>query len=105
MGKEIGLIYKHGQYQLSTSSIKAHVSSSSEPQNISAIKLTTTSVAYITDKHKNPVMCPQNTIQNDATITNNDNIKSCETQTNLTHQPFQHLIIIHNVFLPHPQVH
>ena len=43
--------------------------------------LTITSVPYITDKHQNnSVLCPQNNIQNDATITNNDDIESCETQ-------------------------
>ena len=80
MGKEIGLIYKHSQSQLSTSSIKAPVSLSSEPQTFSAIKLTTTSVPSITEKHqKNYVLCSQNNTQNDATITNNDDIQSCET--------------------------
>ena len=52
MVKDIGKIYKHSQYQLSTLSIKAPVSSSSEPQKYSSIKLTTTSVPYITDKHQ-----------------------------------------------------
>ena len=81
MGKEIGQIYKHSQYQLSTLLIKAPVSSFSEPQTFSAIKLTTTSVPYITDKHqKNSVLCSQNTTKNDATITKNDNRQSCETQ-------------------------
>ena len=80
MGKDIGRIYKHSQYQLSTSSLKAPVSSSSEPQTSSAIELTTTSVPSATDKHQNNyVLYSQNTIQNDATITNNDDIQSCET--------------------------
>ena len=49
---------------------------------------------------------PKNTIQKYATITNNDNIQSCETPKNkLTYQPFQEIIIIHNLFLPHPQVY
>ena len=107
MGKEIGKIYKHSQSQLSNLSIKAHVSSSSESQTSSTIKLTTTSVPSITYKHQNNhVFCSQNTIQNDATITKKDDINSCKTQPKkLTYQPFQYLIIIHNVFLPHTQVH
>ena len=52
MGKDIGQIYKHGQSQHSTSSLKTPVSSSSEPQTSSAIELTTTSVPYVTDKIK-----------------------------------------------------
>ena len=75
MGKDIGRIYKHSQYQLSTSSLKAHVSSSSEPQTYSAIELTTTSIPSATDKHQNnSVLYSKNTIQNDATITNNGDI-------------------------------
>ena len=62
-------------------SLNKTVSSSSEPQTSSAIELTTTSVPYATEKHqKNSVLYSQNTIQNDATITKNDNIQSCETQ-------------------------
>ena len=81
MGKYIGNIYKHSQSQLSNLSIKAPVSSSSEPKTFSAIKLPTTYVPSITDKHQNnSVLCSQNTAQNDATITNNDDIQSCETQ-------------------------
>ena len=81
MGKDIGQIYKHSQSQLSTLSTKAPVSASSELQTFSAIKLTTTYIPSITDKHKNyDVLCSQNTTQNDATITNNDDIQSCETQ-------------------------
>ena len=52
MGKYIGRIYKHSQSQLSTLSLKTPVSSSSEPKTSSAIKLTTTSVPYVTDKIK-----------------------------------------------------
>ena len=75
MGKEIGQIYKHSQSQLSTSSTKAPVGSFSEPRTFSAIKLTTTSVPSITDKHQNNyVLFSQNTTQNYATITNNDDI-------------------------------
>ena len=53
MGKDIVRIYKHSQPQLSTSSLKAPVSSSSELQTFYAIKLKTTSVPSITDKHQN----------------------------------------------------
>ena len=78
MGKDIGRIYKHSQYQLSNLSLKAPVSSSAESQTYSAIELTTTHVPSATDKHqKNYVLGSQNTIQNDATITNNEYIHSC----------------------------
>ena len=80
MGKDIGRIYKHSQYQLLTSSLKAPVSSYSDSQTYSAIELTTTSFPSATDKHQNNyVLYSQNTIQNDATITNSYDIKSCET--------------------------
>ena len=80
MGKGIGRIYKHSKSQLSTSSLKAPVSSSSEYQTSSAIKLKTTSVPSARDKHQNKfVLYSQNTIHNDVTITNNDNIQSYET--------------------------
>ena len=80
MGKNIVQIYKHSQSQLSTLSRKAPVSSSSDPQTSSVIKLTTTPVPYVTDKNlNNSVLFSLNTIHNDATITNNDGIQSCET--------------------------
>ena len=80
MVKYIGRIYKHIQSQLSTLSLKRPVSSSSKPQTPSAIELTTTSVSSVIDKIlNNYVLYSQNTIQNDATITNNDNIQYCET--------------------------
>ena len=62
MGKDIGLIYKHSQYQLSTLSLKAPVSSSSEPQTYSAIELTTTSVPSAIDKLQNNSVCIPKTI-------------------------------------------
>ena len=81
MGKDIGRIYKHDQYQLSTLSLKTHVSSYSELQTSSAIELKTRSVPSMTEKHqKNSVLYSQNNIQNDSTITNNDDIQSCEAQ-------------------------
>ena len=80
MSKDIGQIYKHSQSQLSTSSLKAPVSLSSDTQISSAIKLTTTPVPSVTDKNQNnSILYSQNTIQNDASTTNNDNIQSCET--------------------------
>ena len=79
--KTLNKMFKRGQYQLSTPPIKALISSSSEPQTFSAIKLTTTSVPSIRDKHQNNyVLCSQNTTKNDATISNNDDIQYCETQ-------------------------
>ena len=53
MGKGIGRIYKHGQSQISNLSLKAPVSSSSEPQTLSAIELKTTHVPSITYKNQN----------------------------------------------------
>ena len=81
MEKDIGKFYKYSQSQHSILSLKTPLSSSSDPQTSSAIELTTTSVPSTTDKHQNNyVFYSQNTIQNDATIRNNDNIQSCETQ-------------------------
>ena len=57
MGTDIGRIYKQSQSKISTLSIKATVSSSSEPQTFSAIKLTTASVPSIIDKHQNKFFC------------------------------------------------
>ena len=107
MGKDIRSFYKHIQCKISTLSLKAPVSSSSEPQTSSAIELTTTSFPSVIEKNQNnSVLYYQNTIQNDATITNNDDIQSCETQKKqiIEFQLFQYLIIIHNVLIPHPQV-
>ena len=50
MGKDIGRIYKHGQSQFSTLSIKAHVISFLASQTSSSIELTITSVPYVMDK-------------------------------------------------------
>ena len=59
---------------------KAPVSSSSDPQTSSAIELTTTSIPFVRDKNQNNyVLYSQNTIQNDATIPDNDKIQSCDT--------------------------
>ena len=80
MREDIEEIYKHSQSQLSNLSIKVPVSSSSENKTSSAIQLTTKFVPSINDKHQNNyVLCSQNTIHIDATITNNDDIESFET--------------------------
>ena len=80
MRKDVGQIYKHGQYQHSTLSLKTPVSSSPESQTSSGIELPTTSILSVTDKHQNNyVLYSQIPIKNNATITNNDNIHSCET--------------------------
>ena len=80
MGKDIERIYKYSQSKLSTSSLKATVSSSSYIQISSAIELKITSVPSVRNKHqKNSVLYYQNIIQNDASITNNDDIQSCDT--------------------------
>ena len=80
MGKYIGRIYKYSQSELPTLSLKTPVSSSSGPQTSSAIELTVMSIPSVTDKHQNnSVLYSQNNIHNDETITNNDDIQSCET--------------------------
>ena len=80
MGKDIVRIHKYSQSKLSKISLKAPVSSSLAPQTSSAIESTITSVPSVRDKNQNNyVLYSQNTIQNDATITNNDDIQSCET--------------------------
>ena len=80
MGKDTGKIYKYSQYQISTLSLKAPVSSSSDYQTSLAIKSTTTSVPYVGDKNQNnSVLYSQNTIQNYGSIKDNDNIQSCNT--------------------------
>ena len=79
MGKYIGQIYKYCQFQLSTLSLKAPVSSYSDPQTLSSIESTTTYVPSVRDKHQNNYfLYSQNTIHNDASIKNNDSIQSCE---------------------------
>ena len=56
---------------------------SSEPQTSTDIELTTTSAPSVTDKNQNKyVLYSQNNIHNDETITNNDDIQSCETAKN-----------------------
>ena len=95
MGKDIGQIYKHSQSQLLTPSLKAPVSSSSASQTSSNIESTTTSIPSVRDKNQNnSVLCPQNTIQNYVSITNNDGIQSCEIARNkiIALQPLQPLI-------------
>ena len=83
MGKEIGQIYKYSKSQFSFSSLKAPLSSSSDPQTSGAIELATTSVPSVRNKNQNSsVLYSQNIIHNDASITNNDNIQSCETAKN-----------------------
>ena len=80
MGKAIRQISKHSQSQLSTQSIKEPILSSSYSQASSSTALTRPSVSSVIYKEKtNSVFCSQNTIQNDLNITNNDDIKSCET--------------------------
>ena len=86
MGKDIGQVYKHGQFQLSYLSLKTPVSSSSETETSSSIELTTTYVPSVTYKHQNnSVWYSQNTIHNGATITNNDKTQTCETPEKLNY--------------------
>ena len=81
MGKCIGRIYKQSQYQLSTPTIKATVISSLASQTSSYIELKITSVPSVRDKNRtNSVLRSKNSIQNNLSITNNDDIQSCETK-------------------------
>ena len=57
MGKDIRRIYRHSQSQLSTSSLKASGSSSSDPQTSSATELTTTPVPSVIDKKQKNLFC------------------------------------------------
>ena len=92
--KDIGQVYKHIQSQISTLSIKKPVSLCSEPQQ-------SVNVCPFCDRQtsKQLYLSFPKTIQNDATIPNNEDIQSCETPKNriIAFQPFEHLIIIHNV--------
>ena len=81
MGKDKGIIYKHSQYQLSTLPIKAPVILSLASQTSSSVESTITSVPSIRDKKQtNYALCSKNSIQNDLSIKNNDDIHSCETR-------------------------
>ena len=80
IGKYIGRINKYSQYQISTSSLKAPVSSSSDPQTSSANELTTTSVHSVRYKNQNNfVLYSQNSIHNYVSIAKNDDVHSCDT--------------------------
>ena len=72
MGKYIGRIYKNGKSQLTTPSIKTPVILYLDSQTCSYIELTRTSAPFGRDiKQTNSVLCSQNSIQNDVSITNN----------------------------------
>ena len=107
MGKDIGRIYKNSQSQLSTSSLKTHVSSSSEPQTSSAIELTTTPVPSVTDKNQKILFCfpkiPSRMMQPFQKMTTYSLV--IQQKQIIALQPFQHLIIIHNVLLQHIKVY
>ena len=75
-GKEIGRSHKHGQYQLSTPSIKALVLSYLAYQTSSYIELTITYVPSVIDKNQtNSILCSEKYIHNDLSISDNDAIK------------------------------
>ena len=81
MGKDIGHIYKHGQLQPSTMSIKVPVLLYLASKTPSSIELTITSVPSGRDKKRNnSVLGSKISIKNDLITTNNDNIQSCETK-------------------------
>ena len=60
--------------------MKAPVILSLASQISSYIELTITTVPSVIDKKNNFVLCSGNSIQNDLSNTNNDNIQFCETQ-------------------------
>ena len=107
MGKDIGWIYKNNQSQLSDFSLKTPCFSSSEPQTSSAIELTTMFVPSITDKKQKIMFCipkiPSRIMQTSQTTTTYSLVGKQKNQI-IAFQPFQHLIIINNIFPPHPQV-
>ena len=106
MSKKIGRIYKHIKYQLSNISTKVPVIYYSASQKSQFIELTITSVSSVTDK-KNSVLCSENFIHNDFSITNNDNIQSCETprkknysiKNTSTQNPYAQIIVTMSVSL------
>ena len=105
--KNIIRIYKHSQSQLWYVSFKALVCSYSASQTSSSIKLKTTSTPSVRDKKQNNLfLFCQNSIHNDESIKNNDDIQSYETaRKQITEfQPLQLLIFMHNILLPHPWV-
>ena len=108
MGKDIEQIYKYSQSQLSTLSLKAPVSSSSDPQTSSAIELTTTSIHYFRDKIKTIMFyipkIPSRMMQASQIMTTHSLVRQQENKI-IEVQSFQHLISTHNIFLPHPQVY
>ena len=76
MGKDIRQIYKHGQSQLSTPSIRENFISYWASQPSLSIELTITYVSYVIDRTQtNYVLCSKHSIQNDFNITNNYNIQ------------------------------
>ena len=105
MDKDIGRIYKHSQSPLSALLFKAPVCSYLASQKASFIELTTTSVPSVREKNQNNyVLCSKNSIHNDISIINNNDIKSCETarNINIAFQPLQILIKMHRVLLTRP---
>ena len=108
MGKDIWQIYKYSQYQLSTLSIKAPLLSYVASQTPSlSFELTITHVLPgIGKQQTNSILCSKNSIRNYLSITNNDDVHSCETQrkTIIEFQTLQLKIVIYNVLLPHQWV-
>ena len=103
-----GQIYKYNQYQLSNLSVKTPVISSSDTQTSSAIELTTASFPSIRDKNKKIMFCipkiPSRMMQASQIMTTYSLARRKKNKI-IAFQPFQHLIIINNVLLPHPKLY
>ena len=84
MGKGyIGKFYNYSQSQIPTLSIKTTVLLPLSSQTSSYIELRITSIPYFRDKNQtNSILCSKNSIQNDLSITNNDDIQFCEKKKN-----------------------
>ena len=102
MRKDIRQIYKHSQSQLSKFSLKTPVSSSSENQTYPAIELTRKSetkvktILFCIPKIPSIMMKPSQTMTTYSLVRQQKKFISFQT--------FQHLIIIHKILLPNPQV-
>ena len=102
MGKDIWIIYRHSKSQISYSLLKAPVSSPSKSQTASTIKLkqllslmpetNIKTILFLIPKIPSRMMQPSQTMTTYSLVIHQKQI--------ITFQPFQHLIIIHNVLIP-----
>ena len=108
IGKDIGQIYRYSQSQLSTLSLKAPVSSFIDPQNYQPLNKQQLLSLPLEKKIKTIMFCipkiPSIMMQESQIMTTYSLVRQQEKWC-IALQPFEHLIIIHNLLLPHPQVY